>query len=237
MWSERTGRRLARVGLLRHPEYDWMGATPDRLLLHGDRPATAWANVDGLWEGKTALGWAHLDWTDDRPVPAHHYAQVQWQMQVTGLDVVWLVALAGPRLVAHRVERDQPFMDDLATICERFWTHYVAKRIPPPAGGSERLARALADRWTPDPDKTVVLDPAVFVPLRDRITAAKAIEKAAKADRLAAENELRLLLEDAEAAVIDGETVATWRATERAGYTVAASTVRTLRLPTPKKGR
>jgi putative phage-type endonuclease len=242
MWQARPeGKPLARVGLIEHGDHPWMRCSPDRLAVsqdwidmapspegNGDSLATRLAWTEGVVELKTALGWAHLDFTDDS-VPDRHLFQVQWQLAVTGLPRAWLVALAGPALKTYEVERDQALIDNLMAIGERFLTENVAKRHAPAPDGSERLAGLLSKRWEPDPDKTVILNPADYWPLRNTIALAAAQKKAATAKETEAKNALRLLIADAEAAVIDGETVATWRQSERAGFTVAPTTTRTLR--------
>lgn len=237
MWHDRPeGRELRPVGLLAHGDHDWMRCSPDRLAVDNEfLPGSAagdaehWAHVEGVVELKTALGWAHLDFTEDS-VPDRHLFQVQWQLAVTGLDRAWLVALAGPALKTYTVERDQALIDDLMAVGERFLVEHVAKRRPPAPDGSDRLASVLSKRWEPDPEKVVVLDPRDFWALHAARETAVADLKDAKARKTEAENTLRLLMGDAEAAVIDGDQVATWKAGTRAGYTVAPTTTRTLRI-------
>lgn len=230
MWEKRDeGRPTTRVGLLAHGEHDWMRCSPDRLAVSAPMfPRYDWENVDGVVELKTALGWAALDYDEDT-VPDRHVFQVMWQLAVTGLPRAWLVALAGPSLKTYVIERDQQLIDDLMEIGHRFLTENVERRRAPAPDGSDRLAKILGKRWEAEPGKTVVLNPAEFWPLRVDAQKAAAEVKAAKARETEAKNAIRLLMGDAEAAVIDGDTVATWKAGQRAGYTVAPTTTRTLR--------
>lgn len=235
LWEKRPeGKPLARVGLVAHPERDWMRCTPDRLALRERVALHSWSDVIGVVELKTALGWAHLNWTEDTAPDVAQF-QVAWQLAVTGLDRAWLVALAGPSLKTYEIERDQTFIDDLTEIAERFLRENVEKRIPPAPDGTDRLADLLSKRWSPDPDKVVVLDPKEFRPLDLARKQAAEDRKAAEARETAAKNGIRLLLQDAEQAVIDGEPVANWRTVERKGFTVAPSTYRSLTFPKGKK--
>lgn len=229
MWEKRPeGRPTALVGLCAHPEHDWMRCSPDRVAIHDGWDEGRWDLVDGVVELKTALGWAALDY-DEETIPDRHVFQVMWQLAVTGLPRAWLVALAGPSLKTYVIERDQQLIDDLTEIGHRFLTENVERRRAPAPDGSDRLAKVLAKRWEPEEGKTVVLNPAEFWPLRVEAQQAAAEVKRAKARETEAKNAIRLLIGDAEAAVIDGETVATWKAGLRAGYTVAPTTTRTLR--------
>jgi putative phage-type endonuclease len=232
-WARQSGHRLVRSGFYAHGEHDWMRATPDRFKLKGNRPFTSWDAVEGIVELKSALGWAALDYDDDTAPDAHLF-QVQWQLKVCELPRAWLVALAGPQLRGYEIERDDVLIDDLMTIGEQFLVQNVQKRQVPAPDGSSRLASLLNKRWAPDPDRTVVLDPAEFVPLKTARDQAAVDEKQAKERKTAAENALKLLLGEAEAAVIDGDPVVTWKSSERSAYTVAATTTRTLRFPKAK---
>lgn len=230
MWQARPeGQPLARVGLLAHGEHDWMRCSPDRLAIAEGWTPGDWQHVTGLVEVKTALGWTHLDWTDDE-VPDPALMQTMWQMAVSGVERVWLVTLAGPSLKTYTVERDQDLIDSLMAIADQFLTRNVAMRIPPAADGSQRLADKLSKRWTPDPEKIVVLNPADFWPLHAAREVAIADLKDAKQRKTEAENTLRLFMGDAEAAVLDDRQVATWRSGTRAGYVVEPTNTRTLRI-------
>jgi putative phage-type endonuclease len=236
--------RVVPAAFYAHGVMDWVRATPDRLVYRPERyRGTDGQDHDavsidpiGLLEVKSALGFASLDWDEDRAPDAALF-QTLWQLVTMDLDRAWLVALAGPRgLITHVIDRaeNQQLIDDLLTIGEQFWTEHVCKRIPPSPDGSDRLAKLLNKRWEPDPDKTVVLPRKQYEQLVTQRNLAAAEVKSAKERQNEAENALRVLLADAEAGMLDGQVVVTWRESPRAGYTVAPSTVRTLRFPKPK---
>lgn len=209
-WARRHSRTIVPAGLYGSGSIDWMLATPDRLVLRAKSAPTEPAEVDGPLEVKTALGWIALDWDGD-VVPDQHMIQLQWQMAVLGSDRGFVACLAGPSIKSFEVDRDQEYIDDLIAIAERF-RHDVEHRIPPPPEGSDRLAKLLSKRWKPEPDKVVVLDPATFREAQRTYWAAHNELEEVKARKVAAGNTARVLLGDAEAAVIDGEVVATWKA-------------------------
>ena len=70
----------------RHPEYDFLGATLDRLVYAGD-------DLIGVLEIKTPDGRNHADWQDGPPL--YYQIQVQHQLMVTGLPMGWIAVLIG----------------------------------------------------------------------------------------------------------------------------------------------
>ena len=203
-WAADTGRAIARSGLYAHPVLPWMMATPDRLVLKPGRKAWfgQWANVDGLLEAKTSLGWGALAWSDE--VPTHVQMQVQWQLAVTGLDRAWAVALAGPQIKPFTVERDDELIADLAEIGEAFHAD-VKRRVPPTPDGTERTARYLARRTPAVAGATTVLDPDVWANLYETYWGAHRQAGEHESDKTAAGNRMRLLLGPAEEGYLPGD--------------------------------
>jgi len=223
----RLSRRLARIGLIAHPDHPWQRASLDRVTVIGDRPATGWANFDGAVQLKTALGWAALDWDQvDGRVPDAYFAQVQWELHVSGLPVAYLVALAGPSIQIFTVEPDPDYQADLVVLAERFWQQ-VLDRTPPAADDLEATTALLRDRWSPDDDKIVIADPGEWTLLADAYRDGCDEVRTGEQRKRSATNRTRQILGDAEALVLDGDVVATWKADRRG--------VRVLRIPeTPK---
>lgn len=94
-WAEQSGHSVRRVGILQHQDLPWMRASLDRL-------------VNGCPDGRCALevktrsGYVGDEW--DKGVPADVEAQVHWQLLVSGLDHIHVIALiGGQRLVEHKV--------------------------------------------------------------------------------------------------------------------------------------
>lgn len=168
-------------------------------------------------------------------------AQVLYQMAVTGYPQAWVVGM-GPfaRIeVAHIALTDQQHRDDQAFIVaevDRFWHEHVLANEPPQVTGKDADADALA-RLYPlhEPGTMVALDElAADLSRYEEITAMKAaLAKLTDAgDEIA--NRIRALMGDAEIGTVDGVPVYTLRTTERAGFTVAPTSYRTLRKATKK---
>jgi putative phage-type endonuclease len=133
-----------------HPEHDWLGATPDRMV-----------DDNAILECKTANDWAASDWgpDDSSEVPHYYIPQIQLQLACSGrqfADVAVLIgsesslqilarmlesgadldsvaAFAGEldfrRLV---VERDDEYIATMIEELHVFWFDFVlAGRLPP----------------------------------------------------------------------------------------------------------
>lgn len=180
---------------------------------------------------------ARYSWPDDEP-PAYIRAQCIWEMGVTSMAHCWLVVMFGGfRIRTFEIEWDADARADWELMTERaehFWRNHVLTRQPPAIDGSDATAAALRTIY-PDHEEgeTVDLDElASTLTEREQL---KDIAKRAK-DRLAEiDNEIRAAFGAAEVGLVDGVPALTYRTSERAAYTVAASTVRTLRkAPKPK---
>jgi len=209
--AKRLDRRLARVGLIAHPDCPWQLASLDRVAVIGNRPATGWGNYDAAVQLKTALGWTMLDWDQiDGRVPDAYYAQCQWELHVSGLPLAYLVALAGPSVQVFTIEPDVAYQRQLVAIAERFWQQ-VQVRTPPAADDLESTTELLRDRWTPDPEKIVIADLAEWQQIKAGYDDGSAGMAAHEAVKRGAQNRIRQLLGEAEALILDGEIVATWK--------------------------
>lgn len=232
------------AGTYAHPDRPWQHANVDGLIA----PA-------GIYEGKTANLRLADEWADDR-VPDRYLLQGMHYLSVLGPEYDHLLygcLIGGQELVIRRVERDQEAIDALVAIETRFWAH-VESGEPPPVDGSDATAEALKNQWLPDAQTAVTVDRVTVDELIAQRAAAVDAEAAAKADRQAAENQLKALLGEATDAVdVDGNVLYTWRKNKdgtrldtkalEAAYPdiVAAHTVpkpghRVLRITTTNKG-
>lgn len=120
---------------IRHPQFPFMAATPDRL----------WDSPDGLAvvELKTVGEFAAQNFgkpgTDQ--VPDHYLLQVGWQMFIVGTKVGYLAALVGNReLQVYRFEWNDTLQAIVAKAveeCIAFWRDHVEADVPPPLTGYE----------------------------------------------------------------------------------------------------
>lgn len=212
-----------------HPDHPELRATLDGLVAEGpdgDPIATVQFKTDARY------AWAE--------VPAYIRAQCIWEMHVAGVDHAFLaVMFAGFRfeVVARYSRADPEVQDDWELMRSRalaFWHDHVLPGNPPPIDGSDATTAAISAVWPSNVDGTVVDLDDMAGDLAERAEL-KAKAKAIK-DRLAEiDNNIRAAFGDADTGCVDGTPVLTYRAHERAGYTVPASTVRVLRAaPKPK---
>lgn len=65
------------------------------------------------------------------PVPAYYYAQVQWQMYVTGIERTYFAVLIhGHHYLERMVEYDPVYCQKLEEVCARVW-ECICKKEPP----------------------------------------------------------------------------------------------------------
>lgn len=143
-FARRTGKKVRnRNAILQHPDYPWMLANVDRLIV-GER--------SGL-ECKTASEYLKDEWKDDE-VPAPYLIQCQHYMAVTGYDAWWIaVLIGGNKFQYKKIERDEEIIQMLIEAEEEFWNGHVVPRIPPEFDGSEaseKLLRSLYPEAEPD---------------------------------------------------------------------------------------
>lgn len=105
-------------------ERDWQRASLDGT-------ATTESGERYILECKT--GRSADDWNSGRhAVPDGYYAQVQWQMLVTGMRRTYFAVLInGYEYFERVVEYDEPFANDMAIKCRMFWTNYNNGVRPP----------------------------------------------------------------------------------------------------------
>lgn len=208
-----------------HPTIPYLRATLDGCVYESVSEDVA---PLGIFEGKTASRRA-WDWADG--VPDRVAIQVQHNLAVTGLDQAWVAALLFwpiPRLVIHEVPRDDRAIAELLEIETDFWRRVQERRLPA-IDGSEATAEALRRAYRVSADeKAVELSEEAAGLLRERETAREE-EKAAAARRQAAENALMAMLGDAEAGLINGYEVVTWKR-----FSTARIDLDALRLRHPK---
>lgn len=148
VYAERTGAKVRKVNaVLQHPEYLFMLANLDRLVLHP-------TDGSGILEVKTAGHHSAQFW--DEGVPDSYQCQVLHQLAVTGKE--WCdvaVLIGGQDFRVYRIVRDDAKISDLISREEKFW-QCVVQDIQPPVDGSESSGRALSSMYPTD--KGEVLD-------------------------------------------------------------------------------
>lgn len=197
-FSELTGKKVQRRGLLQSCEYPFMLASVDRMVI-GENA--------GL-ECKTANGFAAKAWVDDE-VPDAYYCQCQHYMAVTGYDRWYIACLIGGNHFVYKcIERNEEDINALIEAEKKFW-HMVEEDIMPEVDGSKSCTDALANKFKgglvdrinlPSEAETIVAR------LDELKTAKKGIEQVIGEN----ENKIREFLGDYEIGLI-GDRKITWK--------------------------
>lgn len=118
-YQHRTGRIVTAAGLCMHPTLDYIGASPDGLMV--DRGIEAKCPFSSV---------VHLNTLIDG-MPPEHMAQLQAGMWVCDLPE-WDFISYDPRMPAHlrlyvqTIPRDDIYIATMAAECERFWADVCA---------------------------------------------------------------------------------------------------------------
>lgn len=182
-----------------HDKYDYLRASPDRLLYTPDGEL-------GLLEIKTSQ--LADEWAGDAP-PDRTVIQVHHQMMV--MDCRWAVVavlLFGRTYREFVVDRDDALVAALLRIEHAFWQRVVAGD-PPPVDGNDATLRALREMYPGEADRTVQL-PADALELRAQLAAARKAVADAERARDELEAQVRVLLGDAEYGAVDDVHVFRW---------------------------
>lgn len=206
-FTRRTGLRTRRVGMIRHAGEPWRMATLDRQVLG--------CPLGGcLLEIKNRSAWKTTQWGesgDPAGVPDAEALQTHWYMSVTGYRHAHVaVLLNGNDDRYYTVCEDPVLAADILAMARQFWQR-VTDGNPPPIGGGESVPALLNALWPATIDSQVVLAPGQADDLL-----AQRHEFAGQVKRYEAllarrDNELKMLLGDAETAIRDGEPLFTWK--------------------------
>lgn len=213
--------------LLRSREWPWMLATLDGEARDGGIVVPV--------EAKLVREFRAGEWADGAP-PKYQW-QVCQQLAVTGAPHGYIAALlGGVRLVWTRIDRDEGMIRTLVKAGTEMWRR-VLEGDAPDADGSEATARALRLRFPAHEDGVVLTLDDDAARVAAELDAAKAARSALQEQIDRCEARIKAALGTAERGVLPDGSGFSFKASERAGYTVAPTTVRTLRRTAPRKER
>lgn len=195
-YTDQTGRKVRRVGFVRHPIHAFLGGHPDRLVV----------GEPGVLEAKAAATTA--GYTDDEP-PPHVKVQGTWYCGLTRREWCDVALLAHMGVRVLRV----PFEPDLYAALEeaaiRFWREHILAGVEPLPDGSESYRRHLAEKYPRSEEVELVATPEQAL-LIDELREAEGAK--ANADRHVDELENRIREAMGSAAVLVSEAGRiTWR--------------------------
>lgn len=195
-YVEQTDRRVARMGVVFHPDYPFLYVHPDRRII----------GEPGLVEAKATEH--RRDYEDG--VPPRVRVQCNWQMALTGREFVDVVVLGGTSDIdTIRIERDQALIDALVDAAVEFWNHRVLAGVPPDIDGSEAYRRYLTQRHPRDTGEELVATPEQQLLLDELQVAGRAVKEADE-HRSLLENRLREAM-GAATRLLSPNAVVTWR--------------------------
>lgn len=218
-WYEKRkpGRSVTRTQeLYRDAEFPWLLCTPDGIVTDAERGL-------GTWEAKAPTPFTRHDW-DEGQTPLAYVVQVQVAMRVLVRPWASVSAIVQPELEIRDHERDDSFQSAMMEALIDFWLNRVQKDIPPPmtAGDSDVLRRV----FPRDVGTEAPMTDELALAAREYAVAHDAV-KAAQDEKDRLGNIIRASMKDASEARGQGWRI-TWKAFEKAGYTVKPSTQRPL---------
>ncbi|WCK53870.1 YqaJ viral recombinase family protein [Aneurinibacillus sp. Ricciae_BoGa-3] len=203
-FSSRTGLKVKRRNaVLQHPEYPFMLANVDRLIVGeqvGLECKTASAYLKELWEGDE--------------VPIQYLIQCQHYMAVTGFQSWWIAVLVGGNTFIHKkIDRDEELIAQLIDIEKNFWENHVLAQVPPVLDGSEASTELLKKiHPVGEPESETEL-PLEADDLLERLDYAKSEAKAAEERVAEIENQLKAMIGDFETGIAS-QHIITWKNVE-----------------------
>ncbi len=198
-FSEQTGKKVIRRGMMRSCEHPWMLASVDREVV-GEKA--------GL-EIKTAGVDQAKKWQEDE-VPDAYYLQCQWYMGVTGYDRWYIAVLIGGNEAKWKViERNQKQIDVLIQEGEKFWD-MVQSKTPPAPDGSKSAGETIAAMHPGGRTETLELKQPEIIVAYERMQHFAEAEKAAKEAKEQYKQQIQTAMGDFEVAEISGNKI-TWK--------------------------
>ena len=195
LWEEATGEKVIKASaadiIYVHPEYDFMRATPDRIVRGRKK----------LLEIKTTV--TNIDPED---LPTHWLAQCIYQQYVTGIhdcDLAWLVS--GRYFGYANIPYDPEFAEFIAERVKEFWNDCVIGGKEPDLISVNDFAMKGSDPGTTiDADEETLSHIISAVKLNADISAAEAARDAHK-------DAVKLYMGESETLTVNGKAIATWK--------------------------
>jgi putative phage-type endonuclease len=202
------------------PAYPFLHCTIDREIVDMDGRGSGSLSI------KTATGFGRESWDEDVPL----FAQIQLQHELIVRDWSWgsfAVLIAGRKFLWCDTGRNERFCQFLLEQEASFWNG-VERGIPPEVDPSDSTREILGRLYPKDSGQSIEL-PIEAIAWDEQLTFAKAEIKAAEERKQDAENRLKAAIGAATIGLLPGGGGYTWKASERKGYVVEPTTVRTLR--------
>jgi putative phage-type endonuclease len=222
--ADRLGRPVElwdQSAIIRHPERNWQGCTPDALLDDGEQ----------IVQIKTT---SNRDAAEE--VPLNYQVQVQHELCVTGASRAYLaILIGGQRLVIHEVEPNERFQQFMVQREQLFWENLLNHQ-PPPVDASESARRAIGTmfKWTPEAMPMGYEQGISAMELDQQLTQIKDTLSDLETKKRYLENQLLQLMGGAELVELPNGVKLSYKQQTRKSYVVEESTFRVFRRSQPK---
>jgi putative phage-type endonuclease len=180
----------------------------------------------GILSIKTAAAFKSGEWEEEPPLM--YQVQIQHELCVTGRE--WgsfAVLIGGQKFRWCDVERNERFCSYLIEKEAIFWDG-VIRGIPPQVDASDSSRETLLRMYPKDSGESIALPPEAIA-WDEMLIFARAEIKSAEKRKQEAENKIKAAIGNASIGMLPGSGAYSWKAGPRAGYSVEASIVRTLR--------
>lgn len=206
-WCDATGRsiiqRSAGDWIIRDNERPYLQVSPDRTYWLSESRCQS---AKGILECKTTR--KKIDAND---IPLYWFTQVQYQLGVAGLQqgsLAWLTAANGFDFGYVDLNLVDDYYRWLVEEVQRFYVDYIEARQEPPCVNADDVIIKYARHAD---GKVCIADEAAMALYQQLLQARR--DKADASERCEAlENDLKMVMCDAEMLAYDGATIATWRA-------------------------
>lgn len=202
-------------------KYPWATCNLDRLLVGSGEPI--------ILELKTTTSYAIKFW--DAPVPTTYYAQLQWQMFVTGYRqaIIWVAVLDTRKFI----KLDIAYSEEFAAIMEKAAVDFMGALV---TGDPGRLAMTVNDyaKVTPLVGSKIEATEELLSKV-SKLTQVKAVKSEAEKTEKVLAAEIKEFMGENEALVQGDRVLATYRMVKKDAYEVPASQTRVFNLQREKK--
>lgn len=182
----------------------WQRCNPDGLVFDWDIAPYPRTIPDAILQVKTSRYGDDFGPSGSDQIPLHYRCQVQWEMDVLGVDHCWLAVLIGgndPR--EYRIDADPEGQATLRQVGERFWQS-LQTDDEPPIDASDSTHQAVKKLHPGiDPETDAELDPALYA----RYLLTKQDADSTKAAHQQAKSELLAVIGNARRALVEGVPV------------------------------
>jgi hypothetical protein len=181
-------------GSYAHEDRLWQRCNPDAVI---DYPTLG---VASLLQVKTSRYGDDFGPSGSDQIPLHYRCQVQWEMDVFGLDHCWLAVLIGgndPR--EYRIDADPEGQATLREVAAKFWESLQTDDEPLIDASDSTYEAVRKLHPDIDPDQDAEVDPALYgryLLSKDDADSATAAHKQAKSELLASIGKARRALVD-----------------------------------------